>query len=320
MKLEKGINLQIDSSITTICELSNRSSSQTRAVMYLIVIAAFIQLVVVLNTFNGSWQNLKYKNDLERINRDIRDISNQNKGSNLFEKDLISEKQKYDFQEKLQIERFHVENFTILRVPIINMPIHVNDTGLVSGMLLCILYFILLITLEREEINLCLALNAIHHRYSDDSDAIKFKEELEVFGDKDKKEILKDINLKRRSYHYNLLTMNEIFIKPNISINLKTTDSLSKRIKTKALNYKYYFGFGVFCLSMLFDILTRKIGYNNYSIDRTVAHIVSMVIAFMVLFYLMIKCKQRSSIILNRYNNFKESGYTFNPNSVVGEQ
>lgn len=306
--LKTGINLRIDSSINEICEISNKSSSQTRAVLYLVVIAAMIQFIVLLNTFEYSWQKLKHDKKIAELNNSI-DSLQESLNTNPENRKTI-ELLRYQNQSKLQLERYDIENFELLRIPILNISIHVNDTGLISGVLLCILFSILVFTLEREETNLCLALNAITNRYTNDSEHDLFKDAIEKFGQENKDEVLAEINKTRRSFHYNLLTMNEIYTKPEISIQLyskkKTND-----FKTKLLNEKYSFAIAILTITFIHDLITMGIGFSEYSVERTIAHYIFMFSSISLLLYLTIKCNKITKNILKRYNNFKKNNYKF---------
>ncbi len=307
--LDTGINLQIDSSINEICEISNKSSGQTRAILYLVVLTAMIQLIVFLNTFYFSWHNLKHKKKIAEIESNIlvcQDSLRDNVNDRIF-----IEKYRNLSQVKLQMERYHMENFELLRIPILNISIHVNDTGLISGILLCILFFILVFTLEREETNLCLALNAITNRYSDESEYDLFKDILEEEKTLEgRKKLLAEINKTRRSFHYNLLTMSEIYTKPEISIQLNKGNKKSL-ISSEFLNKKYWFAFIILSITFIHDLITVKTGVKDYSTFRTIIHYLLMGLSILLLYYLTRKCNQITKSILIRYNKFKSNDYEF---------
>ncbi len=307
--LDTGINLQIDSSINEICEISNKSSGQTRAVLYIVVLTAMLQLIVFLNTFYFSWHNLKHRKKISEIENNILACKDSIKVNNTDK--IFIEKYRNLNQEKLQMERYHMENFELLRIPILNISIHVNDTGLISGMLLYILYFVLVFTLEREETNLCLALNAITNRYSDDSENDLFDNILKrKESEEDKQKLLAEINKTRRSFHYNLLTMNEIYTKPEISIQLNERNNKSL-ISSDFLNKKYWIAFAILSITFLHDLITIYIGIANYSFLRTLFHYCLMGLSIYILFKLTRKCNQITTSILNRYNEFKAKNYEF---------
>ena len=308
--LKTGINLHIDSSISEICNISNKSSSQTRAVLYLVLSACFIQIIVFLNTYQYSWHNLKHEKEMQKIDLESSDLINSI-GSNL-NKTINTQNFQYLQQKKMQLERYDLENFELLRIPIINLPIHVNDTGLITGILLSIFFLILVFTLQREEKNLMLALNAISNRYTDDSDEISFKDFLDAqSSDINRTDLLTEINKTRRSYHYNQLTMNEIFTRPNLSIDDEMANKGNNNLANSLLNNKYYLAWLILLLTLIHDLGTMEKGIVHYSSSRTFAHYLLMILCTIVLFWLTFKCNSITKSILRRYNKFIANGYKF---------
>lgn len=324
--IKRGINLKIDSAVQDLCETSNKSSSSTRSVLYLLVVISIIQLIVVFNTFPFSWHNLFMERQKHSLDSTITVLKFQLETKNTSNSDEIKELR----NEKQILERYTLENYEILRLPLINVPIHVNDTGLVSGILLCILFLILVFTLEREEINLCIALRAITYRYTDDSDGDEFKGEIKTLlesrnqdeelseeekkeNEKQNKELLGEINKTRRNYHYNFLTMNEIFTQPNTNIDgvFNEEGNTTGQWKVNILKYKYWLATIIFFLTLANDGWTYEKGFEKYGEGRTIGHYIAMVITLFVMIILTIKCQKTTERILYRYNNFKKKGYEF---------
>lgn len=324
--LNRGINLKIDSAIQELCETSNRSSSSTRLVLYLLVVISIIQLIVVLNTFDYSWHNLyinKEKRTFEKEQKSLQD--SQSIPTCLHNSKIATDPNQYQY-----LERYSLENFEILKLPVVGVPIHVNDTGLASGIMLCILFLILVFTLEREEINLCIALRAITFRYTKDSDETEFRHEIksmidQTFASNTQKiqnpdllneisqSFLEEINRTRRNYHYNFLTMNEIFTQPNTNITeVFSTEGYSEsNWKRSILKYKYWLVALIFGIALINDLSTYEKGFEKYGQGRTIGHLLIMTVTLVVLIILISKCQKITQRILGRYNNFRTNGYQF---------
>lgn len=309
-KLRKGIDLHIDRYVHELCEVSNRSSTSTRSVMYLLVVSTIIQLLVFLNTFKFSWNTIAREKRLVELEQeitslDMKGLENLNPVAPDLRRTLL--------REKVQLDKFKAENFGILRVPILNIPIHVNDTGLLAGIILTTLLIILRFTLEREETNLKISLKAVTNRYTDEADSAFFDttsiEEDEKISRTDAVAL---INKTRRSYHYNFLTMNEIFTKPNSTLTREENKS-PRKWKEFLLNNKYWISAIIYTATCLHDLLTIYIGFDNYGIPRTIGHYVALVIAGIFIFVQTHKCSKITKSILKVYNDFQKSNYQLVP-------
>lgn len=316
MEINKGINLNIDSEVSRICEVSNKSSSSTRNVLYLIVIACLVQIAIFLNTFQYSWSNLKYENRLQQLETGISNISEKILRSDLNNQYAIFLQNELNAlkQEKISLERYMIENVGLFRIPIINLQLHVNDTAIISGFLIITLLIILTYTLDREEINLCIALKSIQNRYSDNSDISQFSESLDEYPDDViKRELIMEINKTRRKHHYNFLTMNEVFTRPSTSADeeLANEENLSQIEKNWAewfLRNKFTIIPFFYAITLLNDLLTYKKGY-AYSVLKTNIHLFFSAIFFATILYYSIKANKKSFKILCRYNAFKSNNY-----------
>lgn len=316
MEINKGINLCIDAEMTRICEVSNKSSSSTRNVLYLIVIACLVQITIFLDTFQYSWTNLKHVKKIEQLEAGIANISEKilrsdlnNQFARFLQNELNSLK-----QEKISLERFLNENIGLFRIPIINLQLHVNDTAIISGFLIVTLMIILMYTLDREEINLCIALKSVQNRYSDNSDISQFSKMLdECPNNETRRELITEINKTRRKHHYNFLTMNEVFTRPSTSADevIANEESLSEtenNLKTWFLKNKFLIVAFFYGLTLSNDLLTYRKGY-AYSVLRTNIHIFVSIIFFLAIFYYSNKVNKKSAKILYRYNSFKFNNY-----------
>ncbi len=317
MEIRTGINLDIDSEVSRICEASNKSSSSTRNVLYLIVIACLVQLAIFLDTYQYSWSNLKYDKKMQQLETGIASISEKILRSDLNSQYVNFLQNELNFlkREKISNERYMNENVRLFKIPIINLQLHVNDTAIISGFLVITLLIILAYTLDREEINLCIALKSIQNRYSDNSDIARFSELLDEYPHDDtaKGELIREINKTRRRHHYNFLTMNEVFTRPSTSAddqlaNEETLLQLEKNLTMWFLRNKFIIVPFFYALTLLNDLHTYWKGY-AYSSLKTNVHLIISVLFFMVIFYYSIKAHRKSFKILSRYNMFRFSDY-----------
>ncbi|MEJ7677376.1 MAG: hypothetical protein WKG06_05780 [Segetibacter sp.] len=114
----------------------------------------------------------------------------------------------------------------------------INDLGIFAGFSFIVLLLILNFILNRKVSNLKIALNSITKRYSDDADEKCFEDFLNLQTDKIK--ALHAINLTRRKYHYNFLSMNEIFNVPNkFSNEGATIDKIIEIFRKKFFIYHF---------------------------------------------------------------------------------
>lgn len=369
-EIDKGIHLEIDTAVTLICETSNKSSSSTRNVLYLIVLASVVQFTMFLDTFNGSWNILKYdkikENNVKEVDSlrclvldpklfYLKCIAKERAGNNSFRHlILLSRQMNLPFAGNLQhcdsfykqriesinrmdtasfrsiamseienlnekgilIERHMNENVRLFRIPIINLSLHVNDTASISGIMLVILFFVLIYTLEREDLNLFIAMRTIDNRYSDNSDEAKFKNMFdENKSDAENMELLAEINRTRRKYHYNYLTMNEVFTRPDISNKqeyISPTSYLGElffKFKMKILKYKYTIVLISYGITVFNDWMTREKGYQLYNVQRTDIHLMVSLFFFILIAGLVWLCTRKGEKVLYRYNRFQENDY-----------
>lgn len=306
--MKKGINLEIDLSVQDVCKASNGASGSTRTVLYLLVVTSLLQLMVLLNTTSHSWQGLYEEKMNKKWDADIDSICTAGNGIT----DCNHDKVRALYNEKQSLSRFTLENYKTIRLPLINTVMHINDTALISGIFLCILFLILIFTLDREEGNICIALRYITNRYTFDADAKKFEDFLATDKEQAKKQ-LAEINKARRKYHYNFLTMNEVFTQPNTTFKemLEDRADSSAHWKRRILGNKYWLVGGIYLLTLVNDLLTINVGIEKYGAGRTFFHIGISILAFVAIVLLTGKCNEITRRILKRYNHFRDNNFEF---------
>lgn len=254
INIKDGIDLKIDTSVSEICKTANESSKTTRSVLYLIVFMCVLAFIANWNTRSNSWLK-SYSNILslkhDSIEAEIKNTNiiitsyNLNRDS-IYKNVALPDSAKYrnaveskEFLEhyikdvdykREQLVRVHVSNVLRVTLPAIGATFDVNDLPIISGLSFTILLFMFLYISKREYENLCLSFLTITHRYTKYADYDFFKNNMKnlkaTFVETERSEEVEDlviekINRIRREYHYNYLTMNEVFTLPNLIYNRK---------------------------------------------------------------------------------------------------
>jgi hypothetical protein len=202
----RGVDLEIDDSIQKICEASNATSSSTRSVLYILLIINILSIIIILNTRENNWSYSRLKN----IHKSI--IANHGDPTRLDSLKAV----------EAALIRNRVDNVQTVKLPILGNAFDVNDLIIIVGFSFVILLVILRFTMMREVNNLKIALHGISERYPGDANKETFQPYLDaqarINTTLKEEDLLEAINFTRRKYHYNFLSMNEIFTLPPLEV------------------------------------------------------------------------------------------------------
>ena len=136
----KGLILNIDPQIQSLCEVSNNSSSHTRSTLYILVLTSIISLITILNTSiitNWTRQRISFAEEQYRNH---------------------SKNNKLDSIEKLKFKSILIkevqnksDRIELVQIPIIGNVFDINNLALVSGLSFVILLYIVRYMLRREK-------------------------------------------------------------------------------------------------------------------------------------------------------------------------
>lgn len=322
-----GLNLDIDTSVQEICKVSNSSSSNSRGILYLIVIISALSLIAVINTSPLNWSKVRLESVTDSVKYYQGKICSIITNNTLYDtccskcstENFIKEKNKpcisSYYKDKLDFfikkkefeERNRIENFRTIRTPLFGSSFDVNNLIIIAGLALTLLLIILKFTLKRETNNLRIALNAITERYPDNANFSYFEPYIKDKNNEglDKVKILSQINFTRRQHHYNFLSMNEILTKPPLKL-----DTDKESLLDDVLKYIFYFPFFVYLIIIANDLATINEGL---AISKPNTYI-GFIIGFISCYWLLIlcyKCTLQEKKILSTFTNFKENNYKY---------
>lgn len=328
----KGLDLLIDSSIQDICNTSNATSSNTRSVMYTIMIVIILGWVGFFNTHKFNWTKQRIESsekeiiELEKIKNaykkhlvgknDSRHVFFANNDSIIYSKDSIqqfyedsiSNAIKLEFEKKKhdKLVENKIFNIQTMNIPLFGYSFDVNNLGTIIGIAFIFLLGILRFSIKREISNLIIAMNAITDRYSYYSNATDFSHFLNSLDKEEEKGALTSINYIRRKYHYNHLSMNEIFNLPPLKIagveleNSKNEERLAQWI--------FWFPALSYFLVLLNDATTIVEGIKVNPVHTIVTFTVTL-ICFILIYALCKICYLQKKRLMSIFTEFKENNY-----------
>ena len=315
----QGLDLTIDVQTQSICEVYNEYlSGATRSVMYILLLVSIISLIAVFNT------NWKFSWTVDRINKCKKEIKEQealladHKLHKVNDTTVLRDSIEYLKKNEEGLIRSYIENIDTIRITFIGVVIDTNDLATISGFSLIILLSVLRFTLAREKNNLKIALNSVSERYPPDADFTLFKKMVQkqkmntsAYDEEKWDKLISDINFLRRRYHYNFLSMNEIFNMPFLDTS---ENYLQKRWIGKVINkYIFYFFVIIFSLIILNDLCSVKKGFaENWG--HTWVTLISSYICYVFVFDLSKKCVDQKLIIYKLFKNFWENDYKYDDN------
>lgn len=265
----KGLKLNIDPQIQQLCEVSNNSSSNTRGIIYVLVVMSVVSLIGILNTSRPTnWTN-------DRIEDAKKDYIETIEKKQITASDSIECLiKKINLQKEVENKSDKIE---FVQLPIFGNIFDVNNLSLISGISFIIILYITRYTSRREKKNLRIALHAISQRYPDPEEYLnnvaKFiditPQAILSNADFKDKETINDnqvriYNYIRRKYHYNFLSMNEVFTIPEDILSEKEhgeekKESLSiekSKDESILLSYFLYIPFLIYLLIFFNDLST----------------------------------------------------------------
>jgi len=329
-----GFDLRIDSKIQEVCDLSNKSSSHTRAVLYILVVISITSIISVINTLPyANWTKQRIENsqhELGEINKKLKSSTSLNLidslGLELKKSSLATE-----LGKEIENKRGKIG---IVELPIIGNTFDVNNLAILTGISFIIILLILRYTASREKKNLRIALHAITQRYPDPEDYINevsklidiVPEVLITRGDHLNKAMLEDkevrqFNLTRRKYHYNYLTMNEIFNTPKDQITRDEEVMRGKKFKNSLIakiveDNLLFFPFIVYTIIVLNDFISSGIG-STISQPHTYTQLIVSYIFLCHIATLCKECNNQKITSLLYFNQFEENNCKYDYNKIV---
>ncbi len=167
---------------------------------------------------------------------------------------------------------------------------------------------ILRFTLAREKNNLRIALKSVSERYVNDSIEKEFKDDLDKFEDI-LTQVIIEINKKRRKYHYNFLSMNEIFNLPPLEVSDNT---FQKTFLGEQVNKNlFYFPFVIYLIIFVNDFATVSNGFTNFSTKVLSSEAVGY-FCLCGISYLCRYCSFQKRLVCNLFTDFYLNDYKYN--------
>lgn len=330
----RGLNLDIDNATEELCKKYSESSATTRSILYLLLIVSVISVISVYNS------NSRYNWSQDRIDSYSRDIQNYKdtlskrairKSDSVKVASYLADAQK---KKELLIAN-DITNYNVVRFNLIGIVFDINNLASIGGFSLIILLVVLRFTLTREKDNLKIAFNSISERYPDYADLTLFSKDFKSIYDKtynvnnstddvvngQSELILADINFIRRRYHYNFLSMNEIFHLPYLDLGEnKLHDTFIGKIINK---YLFYFIPVVYAYILFNDFATLEVAWDLNPIHTVIVELLC-VASFAYIYNLSRSCVLQKIRMTKIFSDFKDSQYTytnstykFNKQSVI---
>lgn len=342
----KGVDLEIDNSVKEICEVYNATSSATRTVIYVIVLVSIIAFTAVINTTRKSWTRSRiqhanatlladeihegnataryrhlqdslmarylalkkiHKIDVDRLSKQYQ---NQQKRANLKYQILRSRdsiKINVDIEQYLLLSRARAEGDGRVTIPLMGNSFDVNNLGHIAGITFIVLLVMLRFTLAREKDNLKIAFDAISERYpTGEFEKQYFRRLTLASSESNTDEFETPINFRRRRYHYNALSMSEIFNLPKLDVsrNLLQETKIGLIIK----NHLFFSPYVVYTLIYLNDGTT----FHNGWASSPLLTILSYSFGFLywsTIAYLCESCNKQKRIISFYFDHFYDTNY-----------
>jgi hypothetical protein len=313
----KGLDLRLDPSIEKICETSNATSSSTRSVLYVLLLVSILAIIATINSYNWgfitNWTTLRMARNENKV-ESILDAMiaahglRQNYPDSLYNAYTLE-------QRKKRLEnniRNEMDNVHMVKIPILGNSFDINDLGLIGGIAIFVMMFILRFTLTREASNLKIALQSITQRYPDNANRDEFATYIETTAGAGADETvaaewLASINHTRRQHHYNFLSMNEIFTIPPLEVEegkqeLKTGQKLVKNL--------FWFPAAIYILVLLNDVLSASDGW-AISKANTLLLLISEAFFLLLIVRASNKCTRIKQMIHQLYSDFKFKEYRY---------
>src|SRR5262249_6397538 len=152
----------LDSSIEKVCETSNATSSSTRSILYVLMLVSVLAIIASINSYEWGYINNWTTSRMERNENAIEAILDTlilTHGTPLSYQDSVYNAYRLE-QRKKRLEnniRNEMDNVHMVKIPILGNSFDINDLGLIGGIAIFVLMFILRFTLTREASNLKIA-------------------------------------------------------------------------------------------------------------------------------------------------------------------
>lgn len=302
----KGLDLNVDDSIHKLCVTSNATSSNTRGILYFIVLVCLLSLISVLNTVNKhNWIGGRIDTQKVRLDSIMR-------GDSLREYQYGSY-----YYDRIKLEALNysmANNYMVVKLPILGTTFDINDLAIVSGVTFIFLLLVLRFTIIREASNLNIALNAISARYPNEANERDFRDDLPGIATKftvQPVNVLAEINRTRREHHYNFLCMNEVFNFPPLKADNNIKESkMFKSLKSTIVQTVFYLPAFSYLLIVINDHLSLDKGIAT-SPPHTQINYVLMFVMLAIIVSLCWRCIRQENLISKSYTQFFKNDFQF---------
>ena len=298
----QGVDLKIDPNVQRICEAYNATSGSTRSVLYFLLLINVLSLIAVVNSHRSNWTQQRIESIDAIVKKGIVSTAMIEDST---ERTIAEDNLRTAQLRRDQNIRSKIDNYQNVHIPILGNAFDINNLSFISGITFILLLTILRFTLTREKNNLRLSLEAISDRYPDSYTVREF-DDTPTFQRVNRNTLTLLINHTRRKYHYNFLSMNEVFNIPPLEVSdnyLQKT--LLARIVSKNL---FYFPYFIYFIILVNDLTTIKEGFETSPIHT------SITLAFAILFasiisYLCHQCNIQKVFVHNLFTDFYNNGY-----------
>lgn len=301
----QGLDLKTDASVQKICENYNSTSGSTRSVLYVLLLINVLALIAVVNTHPYNWTQQRIDFWADTVMKEAADpgLKNTTAGQTQSE---INRTHRLILDQNI---RSKIDNYQNVKVPILGNAFDINNLSFVTGISFVILLIILRFTLSREKNNLRLALEAINDRYPDEFIEKDYNQIIEELGG-DRKQTIRSVNYMRRKYHYNFLSMNEVFNIPPLSVS----DNFLQRTLLGKIVIKnlFYFPYFIYLGIIINDSFTVEFGLQTSPVHT----LFSLGFAFLslnLISYLCHQCNIQKVFVHNLFHDFHDNGYKLFP-------
>jgi len=338
----KGFDLEIDSSVKEICGVYNATSGSTRTVIYVTVLVSIIAFIAVINTTRRSWTRARIQHanatllddEISRGNTTARyrhsqdsltqrylslkkipgiDLSRlqvqyqgqQRRGSMKYQTQLFRDSVKLDvdIDHYLSLSRSRFESDGRVSIPLMGNSFDVNNLGYIAGITFFVLLVMLRFTLAREKDNLKIAFDTISKRYPKGGDE-PVDYNMQTIAKVDDSDL--SVNFLRRRFHYNSVSMSEIFNLPKLEVsrNLMQKTKIGLLVK----NHLFFSPYVVYTLILANDLTTFRRGWESSPL-LTIAAYTFGFFYWSAIAFLCESCNKQKRIISLYFDHFYENGY-----------
>jgi hypothetical protein len=252
----------------------------------------------------------------DSLNNKYKTDSLQNMHGYLLLKLIDSNQTDVDIYTLNSLDRNRIENTQHISIPFVSNAFDINDLAFVSGISFMVLLYVLKFMLNREKNNLRIAFDAITDRYSNQyDDALMIEATILAKRTEINVDVFKSLlNFKRRRYHYNSLSMNELFNMPKLDVS--NNRNRQTRIGKLVKNHFFSFPFIIYLIIFINDLMTFRKGF-QVSFHHTVFSYALSLFFLTIIARVCDDCNAQKNKINNHFDEFHDSEYMCDRKSYV---